>query len=312
MDALRTTSGWIGDVDHLWELFSSMGNGYTFELETLIFYTLSVSTCTILGIPPDVTVYGDDIILPSEAVELLTEVFAACGFRLNMAKSHYNRVGPFFRESCGGHFLDGKDVTPFYVTEELNTPESIVLLANNLMRWSTVFGPSSWDSYRDGRMKPVYDWVISHLTEAVRSTYIPFGEANDGLIKDFDEASPSIRYSCRSPQGEIVQATDSSFNPCGVHLQRMRLGYVTKSFEKRSRGRRPKGRSALLIWLYSKDALRFSPQKPSVFNPARHPLWMANWQEPNDYVPYKVPSLKESREFSQRVVTSWPYMGPWL
>lgn len=93
------------------EKFSSMGNGFTFELESLIFYALTCAICEVEGIPPDVTVYGDDIIAPNVIYERLDYVFRECGFEINKEKSYVS--GPF-RESCGGDYFLGQDVRPYY------------------------------------------------------------------------------------------------------------------------------------------------------------------------------------------------------
>jgi len=93
------------------EKFSSMGNGFTFELESLIFWALTESLRDAMGLTGRVSVYGDDIICPSEMVCRLTELLSFCGFTLNVKKSHSTGV---FRESCGKHFFGGSDVTPIY------------------------------------------------------------------------------------------------------------------------------------------------------------------------------------------------------
>lgn len=98
--------------------FSSMGNSYTFELESLIFYSLAYSTCTHLGIDPgEVSVYGDDVIIPVEAMTLFEEVISVCGFVVNMSKSY--KSGPF-RESCGTDYLGGIDIRPFYLKDQIS------------------------------------------------------------------------------------------------------------------------------------------------------------------------------------------------
>jgi len=93
------------------EKFSSMRNGFTFELESLIFYALSYAVCVYEGVTPDISVYGDDIILPKEVIFRLREVFTKCGFEINMSKSYFS--GPF-RESCGGDYFLGQNVRPYY------------------------------------------------------------------------------------------------------------------------------------------------------------------------------------------------------
>lgn len=102
-------------LDFELEKFSSMGNGFTFELESLIFYTCALCVAFELGIPPTmVSVYGDDIIVPSECYDSLKALLEFFGFTLNSEKSYSE--GPF-RESCGGDYLYGIDIRPFYVKD---------------------------------------------------------------------------------------------------------------------------------------------------------------------------------------------------
>lgn len=90
---------------------SSMGNGYTFELESLLFSSIVLSVYSYLGIREEFCVYGDDLIVHQSAVPLLLEVLSSCGFTINLSKSH---ISGYFRESCGSDWFDGDDVTPFY------------------------------------------------------------------------------------------------------------------------------------------------------------------------------------------------------
>lgn len=96
--------------------FSSMGNGFTFPLESLIFYALAYA-CTEEGVREhSVAVYGDDIIVPTEAASCLIEVLNAVGFVVNSEKSFTS--GPF-RESCGADYLKGFDIRPCYIKDSL-------------------------------------------------------------------------------------------------------------------------------------------------------------------------------------------------
>ena len=99
------------------EKVSSMGNGFTFPLETLIFWALAQSCVDLCKNPRqmEASVYGDDIIVPTDAVPLLREVLTETGFVLNDAKSFWD--GPF-RESCGHDYLRGISVRPAYVKGE--------------------------------------------------------------------------------------------------------------------------------------------------------------------------------------------------
>lgn len=112
LDCLRTPSvKYQGELIHL-EKFSAMGNGSTFELETLIFYAI----CLVES-GPDVHCYGDDIIVPSSDASRVIARLEMCGFSVNTDKTYI--TGPF-RESCGKDFFNGVDVRPAYVKDLLS------------------------------------------------------------------------------------------------------------------------------------------------------------------------------------------------
>ena len=151
-----------GDRRCLFSKFSSMGNGFTFPLETLIFYALSVASCEALGLcTENVSVYGDDIIIPTEGYDLLKEVLHASGFLLNTDKSFYSGE---FRESCGADYLSGIDIRPCYVKDIFDC-SSLFVLHNFYVRHGMeepaslirdyfhpslrIFGP---DGYGDGHL----------------------------------------------------------------------------------------------------------------------------------------------------------------
>lgn len=117
------------------EKFSSMGNGYTFELETLIFLALCQEALSSVGIratPGDgLYVYGDDIIVPVDGVRAVTAVLNFCGFKLNREKSFSEGS---FRESCGGDYYQGLPVRGHFLKKTPQKPSDWISLANGLRR----------------------------------------------------------------------------------------------------------------------------------------------------------------------------------
>lgn len=105
--------------------FSSMGNGFTFELESLIFFAI----CSVTA-GKDVSVYGDDIIVRTEFADRTIRGLEHFGFSLNLEKSFSS--GPF-RESCGKDFFNGSNVRPCYVKGLLSVKE-VVRLHNFFIR----------------------------------------------------------------------------------------------------------------------------------------------------------------------------------
>lgn len=91
--------------------FSSMGNGYTFEVESAIFWAATKAATEYHGLKTPTGIYGDDIICHTRVATTLIEALEYLGFEVNTDKSFIS--GPF-RESCGGHYFKGVDVTPFY------------------------------------------------------------------------------------------------------------------------------------------------------------------------------------------------------
>lgn len=130
LDALRSHYGTLGDTTSRWEMFSSMGNGFTFELETLIFWALASASCEVAGFDPCVWVFGDDITCPDEVVPILERVMRFCGFQLNVDKSYWGETP--FRESCGVHYWDGEDCQPLYIKSDVTTAPEAYRLANRL------------------------------------------------------------------------------------------------------------------------------------------------------------------------------------
>lgn len=151
-----------GTMNLEYEKFSSMGNGSTFEVETLIFWALAKSVTEWLKPrDPVVSVYGDDIVVAVECVELLTEIFTFCGLTLNREKSFSTGC---FRESCGKDFWDGHNVRPYYQKELLSNVESYVKMANGILG-SCVDGGNL--AHRRQQLLGVWRYVVSGLPRVV-------------------------------------------------------------------------------------------------------------------------------------------------
>lgn len=121
-------------VEYRLEKVSSMGNGYTFPLESLIFYAFAWAATTFTGgAVRDVSVFGDDIIVPRSAFSLLADSLVACGFKVNTKKSYAN--GSFY-ESCGSDFWQGRNVRPFFIKEKVANLTDVMILHNKIVRWA--------------------------------------------------------------------------------------------------------------------------------------------------------------------------------
>mgnify|MGYP001066119420 CR=1 FL=1 len=90
--------------------FMLMGIGFTFPLQTLLFYAIIRAVQNLCGSSGLVSVYGDDLIYPTDIHKHVSYVLSALGFQLNMDKTFVDLP---FRESCGADFFKGVDVRPF-------------------------------------------------------------------------------------------------------------------------------------------------------------------------------------------------------
>jgi hypothetical protein len=115
-----------------YEKFTSMGNGFCFPLETLIFASLCyAATVQTTGQGAAFTVYGDDIIVKPQAALLLTEFLREMGFVVNTEKSFYH--GPF-RESCGADWYEGQDVRPVNLDDRFEDVRNVMSFHNSFLR----------------------------------------------------------------------------------------------------------------------------------------------------------------------------------
>ncbi len=132
LDRCRSKHTVVRDSVHELNMFSSMGNGFTFELESMIFWALMRSVAYLKGIRGRINVYGDDIIVPVKMFPMLDRLFSYFGFILNRDKS-FGAGG--FRESCGKHFYKGCDVTPFFVRQPVTDQSRVIHILNQLTSW---------------------------------------------------------------------------------------------------------------------------------------------------------------------------------
>lgn len=166
---------------------SSMGNGFTFELETLIFWALACA-CVPESERSRVLVYGDDVLLPVEFAQRFIDISKVAGFQTNREKSFID--GPF-RESCGIHIHNGHDISPFYIRREVNTWEDLFLVHNNLRRWQyRVADLLTLDQYNSitKLRKKVRDLAPSKW----RRPRLPDGFGDGAFIGSFAECAPRV------------------------------------------------------------------------------------------------------------------------
>lgn len=125
-----------------WEamrMMGTMGNGFTFPMMTLTLVALIYAFRASRGGPNNwidwrtCAVFGDDIIVKTEEFDGVCELLHQAGLVVNMDKSYV--VGGF-RESCGGDYYYGEDVTPVYV-KSLECDSDVYVVINQLIEWGS-------------------------------------------------------------------------------------------------------------------------------------------------------------------------------
>lgn len=195
LDSLRAPLTRVKRRWVLLEKFSSMGNGFTFELETIIFLALARVVVRHEGGDPDqCSCYGDDLIIPAPYTRSVLAVLRYCGFTPNQKKTFGE--GPF-RESCGGDFFRGVPVRAHNLETEPMEPQEWIALANSLRRICHGI-PSRWDA-----MRPAWRYCLDQIPLHIRRCRGP-EHLGDIVIHDEPEYW-STRWSEVRPNGKFRQ-----------------------------------------------------------------------------------------------------------
>nr|UJQ85388.1 MAG: hypothetical protein 3 [Leviviridae sp.] len=132
LDDLRHKTGSVDGKEILYEKFSAMGCGFTFPLESLIFWAIAKAAAQEAGFQckrNDIAVYGDDIIVRAEAAPHVIDALKWAGFLVNTEKSF---VTGSFKESCGSDYFNGNNVRPFYLKRNVESYVDIYFICNSI------------------------------------------------------------------------------------------------------------------------------------------------------------------------------------
>lgn len=159
LDNVRSKKTRFKGTWHVLEKFSSMGNGFTFELQTAIFSALIHG---VTGLTPgtDFFVFGDDIVIPDGYSADVLAVLRAFGLTPNEKKTF---TSGFFRESCGGDYFLGYDVRPFQIKSLEDQILDLKAMHNGFIR------------------KGLY-WSARCIRDALPSAHRTFGPASYGDV----------------------------------------------------------------------------------------------------------------------------------
>lgn len=110
---------------------SSMGNGFTFDLMTLVITALTRS------LDPTSTVFGDDIVCQNQVAEEVCSNLRIAGFVVNLDKTNINSS---YRESCGAHFVDGHGYVTSFDIKWVTSMEELIVTMNKVAILSSIYG----------------------------------------------------------------------------------------------------------------------------------------------------------------------------
>ncbi len=177
MSILRSPRGLVSGSLLEFEKFSSMGNGFTFELESLIFYAIAKCVSATSPCQDFVTIYGDDLIVPCDVKSQLLDSFEFFGFKINDRKSFFDS---YYRESCGKHYWQGVDITPIYLRRFLSNSREIYSFHNRVVELSR---RTIARDCRDKRFRGVIRFLFSSVPERDQLP-IPAGKGDGGFVMD--------------------------------------------------------------------------------------------------------------------------------
>jgi len=156
-------------------MVSTMGNGFTFPLQTMLFSCMVLAASRLTGVQlvnprgdfhGNWGVFGDDIICPAELSRQVMFLIDATGFMINQDKTFVE--GPF-RESCGADFFRGRNIRGVYV-KRLDTIQDRYAVINQFNLFSA-------------RTGILLSNVMGLLVRSVPRNFIPFFEDDSAGIK---------------------------------------------------------------------------------------------------------------------------------
>lgn len=118
---IKLRSHYVSIHDELYppKKLSSMGNGFTFEVMTVLLFAIGRS------FTHDCRVYGDDVVIPNEFADEFVSTCSLIDFNVNADKTF---IKSFFRESCGYFYSDhiNSFITSFDFNQILSISDVII------------------------------------------------------------------------------------------------------------------------------------------------------------------------------------------
>jgi hypothetical protein len=228
---------WTEDLN----MMSTMGNGFTFPLQTVIF-ACAAAACVSLS--DDIrsrplawsswrpgglfSTFGDDLAIIAKCGPRLARFLELIGFMPNEDKCFYSGA---FRESCGHDYYNGYNVRPVFV-RKASTVQDLTVLFNLFVEWAT-------------RLNIQIDATLAVILRALIKSggthLVPLEENMDAGLKlplsvirlcgitKCDPWVQAIRYSAWRPSPNKIRFGEARKNwksdPLVLHAQNHRVVY---------------------------------------------------------------------------------------
>lgn len=193
---------------------SSMGNGFTFELMSLILTSLCKSYTV------ESSVFGDDIIVLNQYAEAVSRDLQSVGFLINVDKTH---IYDDYRESCGAHYLDGHGYIESYDFKYPKHIGDVLTIINKLSRLSLVY-PSFVSLYEKIYAVTPAQWYANNPEKVIgawRQTQEPFStpKLDTFIVKSpFQNRDDGLQWSRAARRRLYSRCKDLQLDPKGACL----------------------------------------------------------------------------------------------
>jgi hypothetical protein len=273
--AARSTHAILPDESTLQlEKYAPMGSALCFwTMDTLLLACCELAIRNVFhrySNPSDYRVYGDDIIIRTEAVEELDRILTTIHFEINESKSYSCSCGAKYREACGIEAYNGQDVTPLRVSrfaeplvgtkpDTISEVSSQVAFLNGCYQWGyTETRRIAWQLIRlSSRGAKINDFSLSFIWDHVlRIDY------SDSRLSKFnlDWSVPNFRAKPLGKDGPMAlvvpDGTASNFR-CRMRRDRDLQVNTAKVVSPKVRPLRATDRdeeSLLRLWFYYRGA----------------------------------------------------------
>lgn len=218
--------------------FATMGSAVIFPIQSIVYCILTVWALrlhdglhkTFDGIEEsfrEVTVFGDDIIAPTRALETIKLVLHECGLKVNASKTF---GGSNFRESCGMDAFRGHEVTPAYILQPYDASPSA--MAATVEASNNMFYHGYWYAARTiAHQLPEKELKLLRVVKAPIDKLIPRRDQPNYEVPGATDGSFGLRSYCGSSDLHLKKVWNQA-------LQRTEnIGLAVSCKTDRARGR---------------------------------------------------------------------------